>query len=205
MATPTNKRHKKIVLTQLQQLKGATAIKGPKVVFCHLICPHEPFVFSANDSQSPYIQQVAWISKELNRVVDHILQNNQTEPIILLQADHGTVHDCTFLGRKSNYYPLPAVFIKNALSPLNTWYIPEKDKAIKEKLYRSISLVNTFRLIFDYYFNTKLGLLDDHSYMFLQPPTVEKLMFVNVDHILNKPPRGFVDTQQLFSIDFLSP
>ena len=52
----------------------------------------------------------------------------------------------------------------------------------KKILYKSISPVNNFRLLFDSYFQTKMGLLDDHSFLFKR--TGNTFTFTCVDSIL---------------------
>ena len=51
--------------------------------------------------------------------------------------------------------------MKERLSILNAYYLPEEGKKL---LYESITPVNTFRIIFNYLFNTEFEILNDKSY-----------------------------------------
>ena len=76
--------------------------------------------------------------------LEAILANSEQEPIIILQSDHGDTYVEAY--RNLN---------------LNAYYLPE---AGEEKLYPTITPVNTFRLIFDYYFGMDYPLLPDIAY-----------------------------------------
>lgn len=152
------KRHKNITITQLKELKESADLPSPKFVFCHLLCPHPPFVFG-----DTYAHQITFINKQIDTAVAHILKNSKTKPIIILQGDHGYVQDEAFLGKSPTHNSMPKSLIKQAFSILNAWYLPAKNSP---KLYASISPVNNFRLIFDHYFQANLGFLKDHSFLF---------------------------------------
>ena len=51
--------------------------------------------------------------------------------------------------------------LKERIEILNAYYLPDN---AKDFLYDSITPVNTFRLIFNYYFNVSYELLEDKSY-----------------------------------------
>ena len=133
----------------------------PIFVFAHLIVPHPPFVFQAdgrmqmnadyyresgvpvNDEiyKSGYVDQIQFVNEEILEVVERILKESSEEPIIILQADHGD--GLTFS---------PAI--------LNAYYLPGSGS---ERLYPSISPVNTFRLILSEYFGADLKMIEDIS------------------------------------------
>ncbi|HET6823073.1 MAG TPA: hypothetical protein VFH34_10510, partial [Anaerolineales bacterium] len=77
-----------------------------------------------------------------------ILDRSEQPPVILLMGDHG---------------PPPGRFAtqEDRLKILNAYYV---DDAVKEKLYDSISPVNSFRLILNEYFGMNYPLLEDTSY-----------------------------------------
>jgi len=89
-----------------------------------------------------YIDQVVFINKQILPIIDQILAESTTPPVIILQGDHGTDGI-------------------NRMAIFNSYFVPEK---MKEQLYPGISPVNTFRLLFDCLFGTRYGLLDDVSY-----------------------------------------
>jgi len=61
-------------------------VEGPKFVFAHLMCPHSPYVFDAeggsveginwknHKDKQFYLEQYIFISGEIERLVDALLQ-----------------------------------------------------------------------------------------------------------------------------------
>jgi len=74
-------------------------------------------------------------------ILEILIEESDVPPIIVLQADTGT-------GSGSEF------------KILNAYYLPDDGY---ESLFSTISPVNTFRLIFDTYFGSSLGLLPDYS------------------------------------------
>jgi hypothetical protein len=146
-------------LDTLEHLKVLPLIEGPKFVFAHLLCPHVPFVFGpegeyisaenwANyDDRQFYLGQYIFISREIEKVVDELLQKSKTPPIIILQSDHGLkLHGSDIVGADE------------WRKILNAMYLPGMDYS---ELSDSMSPYNTFRLIFNYYFDADYTLLED--------------------------------------------
>jgi len=131
-------------------------IEEPTFVFAHLLVPHFPFVFDRDcsprhhiqgtlgfrgpDDVEAYVDQLVCVNKMVEALADEILARSEVPPIIVLQADHGPSEE---------------------MGIFNAFYLPEDGRSY---LYSSITPVNTFRLIFDFYFGTNLGLLEDKSY-----------------------------------------
>ncbi|MCP4565951.1 MAG: LTA synthase family protein [FCB group bacterium] len=176
----TENPRRQLVLSILEKLSDIHEVQSPKVVFAHVMSPHSPFVFGPDGDYVPqknqnpdarqghdpeslrrmdcidgYSGQVTYICKRLKGVIDDILDNySDNKPIIILQGDHGPrcarVQDSF---RKTN--------MKEIFSIMNAIYLP---KGPVESFYDGISSVNTFRLIFNEYFNTDFDLLTDISY-----------------------------------------
>ena len=66
-------------------------------------------------------------------------------PIIIVQGDHGAVLDDP----------------QRRMTILNAYYLPGGGA---QSLYEAVSPVNTFRVIFNFYFGLQVPLLDDISY-----------------------------------------
>jgi hypothetical protein len=152
--------YRRKTLYTLEHLKILPEVEGPKFVLAHFSCPHEPFVFGANGE---YIANVNWrnyedkqfyrgqyifISSEIGKVVDALLEESEIPPVIILQSDHG---------------PRPWAGGTDVGGDewekiLNAIYLPDMDYS---ELRDSISPVNTFRLIFNYYFDADYPLLED--------------------------------------------
>lgn len=146
-------------------------IKNPFFIFAHILVPHAPYIFGANgepvnerkldregsvwNAKQLYLDQLKFVDKKTIKLVNDILsREKETKPIIIIHADHGS-SSTQDLQRKER----PGErFLKERTGILNAYYLPNNGE---EKLYNSITPVNTFRLIFNHYFHTKYSLLDD--------------------------------------------
>ena len=147
-------------LEMFEFLTNPIDVDGPKFVFAHVNKPHGPSTFDRHgnfieaDSPTvaftrnhdpsvpePYIGQVIYLNSLVLRMIDGILQSSEQDPIIVVTADHGL--DKTGIVK---YYILSAFHLPNGGN---------------EGLYPSITPVNHFRYILDYYFDLDLGLLED--------------------------------------------
>src|SRR3989344_173338 len=156
----------------------------PTFVFAHFLLPQGPYVFNADGSFvseeeaakrtriENYLNQVSYINKEIAAVVDTILENSEPDPIIILQGDHGfafgilatkepeLLKELTFKPGQQEELIIPNV--NYSFPNLNAYYLPDGGDTL---LYDSISPVNTFRLILNYYFGQNFKFLDDISYV----------------------------------------
>ena len=177
---PTYRIHRERILYKLNMIKKVpSSIPGPKIVYNHILVPHPPFVFDRNgniipqnepykmwddsetaggeeDYQKGYREQIIFANQEILEDIDAILAKSKTPPIILLMGDHGPASMFHFdidqpgcvWERTSNLYALLLPGHQN-----------------DGTLYSTISPVNTFRVIFNTYFGTKLPLLEDRTYL----------------------------------------
>ena len=122
-------------------------VGGPKFVFAHIICPHMPYVFGANGelvdpanwlNPQSYLGQYIFITGEIEKVIDALLEKSVIPPIIIIQSDTGAGSDWDKI--------------------FNAYYLPGDGK---NQLYDNISPVNSFRIIFNYYFGDNYELLED--------------------------------------------
>lgn len=150
-------------LFALDHFDDLARMGGPKFVYIHIIAPHPPFVFGPQgESVDPkdfittegqytddkyfqgYVDQVEFISREIVRSLQQLLEESPTPPVIILQGDHGPWKQQG----------------ENRVSILNAYYLPGHSNA----LYPGISPVNSFRIVFNQYFHANDPLLDDLSY-----------------------------------------
>lgn len=163
------------VIFTLQKLPTTPFQKGKKFVFAHIIAPHPPYVFNAKgdpvpnselefadegiDKREKYLNQLIFISNQIIPVLENIIKNSENSPIIILQSDHGPA---SIFGKRDdwlkNYSEEGA---KERSSILYAIYFPDKDY---KNLYSSITPVNTFRIIFNKYFNENLKILPDKTF-----------------------------------------
>jgi hypothetical protein len=166
------------ILYDFEILKRIPEIKEPTFTFAHIICPHPPYIFN-EDGGSPifkplelfyllknkengelwhsqecriYTKQALFVAKQIKIAIEHILSLSP-ESIIIIQGDHGQ-----FLGLADR--PSKKLF-RLRTSILNAYYFPGGKGKL---LYNGISPVNSFRVIFDEYFNENYKLLPDVSY-----------------------------------------
>lgn len=158
------------VLKSFEMLAEMPAIQGPKFVFAHIMCPHWPYVFDADGnpidpidwSREPnhrkkWLDQISFVNKKVEVMVDQILSASSVPPIIILQGDHGIrLTQSTDEGR-----PTEAT-ARDSLEILNALYLPQGGDAL---MYEAITPVNTFRVILNFYFDADLPLLDDESFL----------------------------------------
>lgn len=146
--TPEQDIYERIIF-MLDALENMESIPAPRFVFAHLPAPHAPFVVNSQgefelmtDEDGGYAQEIQFINRRMLEIVRHIIETSEVPPIIVIQADHGYTLD--------------------ARTPiLNAYYLPgEGAKAV----YDSITPVNTFRLIFNEYFQGDYPYLEDKSY-----------------------------------------
>ena len=185
---------KRAVLCTFSKLAEVYKIEGPIFVFAHIDSPHKPFLFGANGEpvtivklkekgrkfvtynpdlyKKNYLNQLIFISKKVEMLIDEILSRSEVPPIIILQADHGP--QLTF----TDGWEHPTKnMLRERTTIFNAYYLPPDGNKL---LYDSITPVNTFRVVFDFYFHTNYGLLGDQSYYSTYARPYE---FINVTDI----------------------
>lgn len=177
---------------QFEKLKECAKSEEPQFVFAHILCPHPPFVFDEHGNSysyhsndfwrdywniPSYVRSIKYLNSKLMEVISHIISESVNPPVIIIQGDHGTAG--ALLERKGylNYNEVHS-FLREELQEnfgiLNAYYMPNGGA---EKLYDSISPVNTFRMIFNHYLGTNFELLPDNSYV------PYKGDFLKIDHL----------------------
>ncbi len=149
------------VLQVFEKLPEAIKIPGPKFVFVHLYCPHEPFVFDARggpaadghlwDHANPdfYLQQYVFISARMLDVAAAILAGSRQPPVIIIQSDHG------YRGSRGRKKWPRRVEREESMKVFNALRLPGVSVAAIDP---SLSPLNNFRLVFNFYFGTNYPL-----------------------------------------------
>ena len=167
---------RKGVLRAFSELGRINRINGPKFVFAHIACPHPPYLFDKNGEPVPdavfkmygnvwhekecYLNQLIFINKKVEVLIGEILSKSMPAPIIILQADHGSAFTLDNIDGSGWSNPTQEM-LKERLTILNAYYMPAGGDKL---LYNDVTPVNTFRVIFNFYFNADFVLLNDRSY-----------------------------------------
>ncbi len=165
---------------QFQALQQMPSQISPKFVFIDLLAPHTPWIFNENCDVVYHLQkdpaivkflpEVNCVNKRLMTAIDAILKNSKTPPIIILQTDEGAKDGNNQAIKYPNKTGVVGGFKGSSIDTnlervriLNAFYLPGSSKNL---LYPDITPVNTFRVIFNEYFNANLPLLPDKVYTF---------------------------------------
>ncbi|MCJ7648734.1 MAG: hypothetical protein MUP85_08990 [Candidatus Lokiarchaeota archaeon] len=152
-------------------------------LFAHIIAPHPPFVLVDHDDfrapssraylsfsdgvhyhkfidslqteyKAKYVAQLRLLNNMILNMLDNLFLSGKNNLIIVLQSDHGP-------GALLNWEHPDSATYAERIPILNAYFFPDSSYAA---LYDSITPVNTFRLIFNNFFNSDLELLEDKSY-----------------------------------------
>jgi hypothetical protein len=91
--------HRQRILFTLDQLGKIAKMPGPKFVFAHIVSPHKPFVFgpqgeSVQQEKDPlvgYRGQVSYLNSRMVPLLQKIISDSASPPVIVIQGDHGGV------------------------------------------------------------------------------------------------------------------
>lgn len=166
----------RISIDQMIDLSLVPQKPGPKFVYLHSLITHPPFDFGRNgyplsetlyaDGYFPdrYVDQLVFTNGLLQNLIDTIMHDSETPPIIILQADEGPLPK-RYIEQGVNFDWQKATIdeMKQKNKILNAYLLPTGDT---KQLYPSISPVNSFRVVLNQYFGQHLPLLPDKTYMF---------------------------------------
>ncbi|MGA2502898.1 MAG: hypothetical protein ABSG01_02260 [Anaerolineales bacterium] len=148
--TTPEMQDRQLVLLALNELGNVPrSIPSPKFVFAHIVSPHSPFIFSPdgkfvvmNETNPGYPDQIQYLNTRLVPLVQNIIKQSETPPIIILQADHGWDNEVRMANFMAIYFPGGGA----------------------SNLYPTLTPINIFRLVFNTYFDQNFPLLADKSY-----------------------------------------
>jgi len=183
------------ILYDFEKLNSMPSIPGKKFVLAHIMAPHPPYIFGPNgeytmivpldismnifktpwDNKNGYVNQLRFVNKKIKETLEIIIKESKQPPIIILQADHGPHLSVD----KDNEARI-------SMRILNAYHLPNGGNQV---LYDTITPINTFRVIFNYYFDYGIPLLADKCYYsaFSSPYMYSDLTdFVSSDITLNE-------------------
>jgi hypothetical protein len=166
----SNERFRGSVLSTFDRLNALPGTPGPTFAVVHVMPPHDPYVFgpqgqsvtvpdpsdNAQHSRAGmklYVDQLRFINHKLLESVDRILARSPSPPIIIIQSDEGFEGSSDVFGKQT----IGDIRVKG----LSAFYLPGKDVST---LPQDLNIVNSFRYLFDQYFGTRFGMLENHSY-----------------------------------------
>ena len=138
----------------------------PKFVFVHILSPHAPYIFGPNgenvspisssdnvNNRNAHVSQVKFMNKNFSELIPKLLDSDK-KPIIILQGDTGS-------GFGINSENPTNSMMKERMSNLNAIYFPNNNY---DEIYDDLTPVNTFRIIFNEFFNENYTLLQDKNF-----------------------------------------
>ncbi|MCL5970620.1 MAG: hypothetical protein M1450_03920 [Patescibacteria group bacterium] len=172
---PKDNDHRSRVAYEFDVFNQIPQIPGPKFVFAHILLPHDPYVFGKNceplaeravssrKNTENYLNQLQCANKKTEAVIEEILANSKSKPIIVIQADEGPMPNQNPVPFNLAWARATDATLKEKFPILNAYLLPNLKK---NPLYPTITPVNSFRLIFDAYFKANLPLLPDRNIIF---------------------------------------
>ncbi|HEX9235536.1 MAG TPA: sulfatase-like hydrolase/transferase [Actinomycetota bacterium] len=165
---------------QFDQLAKSRSLSGPTFVFAHILMPHWPFVFGAHgefkdtpvpfsvvkpsfeqipeEVRNAYVAELQATNTKTLALIDKLLSGPvQSRPVIVLQSDEGFFTQLYGDPQEATDRDLEQHF-----NTLAAYYFPGLQHT---GLYRRMTPVNTFRLLFDDYLGAKFPLLPDRNYV----------------------------------------
>jgi len=164
--------HRNCALYSFNGLSEMPDMKGPTFVFAHILLPHPPFVFdregnyltaeesSKRSRELNYVDQLIATNGMVRKLLDELLSSSEVPPVIILQADEGPLPPETDFP-EFKWEEASKSLLREKMRILNAYYLPNVNGDV---LYPSITPVNSFRIVFNLYFDTDFELLPDKSY-----------------------------------------
>jgi hypothetical protein len=171
-------RERRRILEQFRLLQEVVEDPGPTFTFAHILLPHEPYLFDADGSPVSeaeeaarsrarnYVGQLRFANAKLTEVLDTLLAGSEeTEPIVIIQADEGP-HPVRYQYDQILFrWPLATqAELREKLWILNAYNLPGLDET---EVDPDITPVNSFRMVFREYFGADLPPLPDRTYVFV--------------------------------------
>ena len=178
---------------QIETVKEIGARSEKTFVFAHILVPHDPYVFSA-DGRCPspdemertetekYIEQVRYANSLIKGLVSALLATDGPKPIIVIQSDEGPF-PARYRSEVRSWRDATIDELRAKMGILNAFYFPDGDY---RDLDPEVTSVNTFRIVFNKHFGTKLKRLPDRIYGF--PDTFKIYDFYDITDTLRDDP-----------------
>jgi len=157
-------------IDRIKSSTDSTVNRKPHFVYGHFFSPHAPhLLFDSAGRLKPeqiasdipmvntYPAQVVYTNTLIKEIVTDIREHNKSNTIIIIEGDHGFR---AFKEGHDWFNRTPDSLKKNFFPNFSAIYFPHKNYS---NLYDHISPVNTFRIVFNQYFNQHFPLLKDSN------------------------------------------
>lgn len=172
---PKNNEFRSRIFYEFSVFDQLPELPGPKFVFAHILIPHDPYVLGKNCEAltektvakrtwvDNYVNQLQCANKEMRTTIEKILASSKQKPVIIIQADEGPMPMQNPVPFNIAWGKAGDATLKEKFPILNAYLLPD----IKiNPMYPTITPVNSWRIIFNTYFNTNLPLLPDRNIIF---------------------------------------
>ncbi|MCP4566213.1 MAG: hypothetical protein GY841_01395 [FCB group bacterium] len=195
--------HRERIMFTFDALSKRPESDHPLFVFAHIVCPHPPFVLGPDgkeilsgefqiaaqgrngvwptgaDEEKNYVGQITYVNNRLQKIINHLLDNSETSPIIILQGDHGSLFPRDSAGNVKTAY-------EEKFSILQALYLPGREDI---SFGDDISPCNSFRVIFNQYFKADFELFENRSYF---SSWEEPYRFIDVSEVVGRSARDTI-------------
>ena len=158
---PADRERVLCIFSELPEIQFES--KKPIFVFAHIMLPHGPYVWGPNgehkkiaslmhgveEDKKAYVDQLKFTNKMVQEMIEKIMDEKKRPKIIIIQSDHGDT---------AGKYKSGSAWTHDRLSNINYILLPDKNE---NPLYNTMTPVNTFRVLFNDYFNTNFEVLED--------------------------------------------
>src|SRR5690606_17655384 len=155
-------------ILKLTKEAAAEESESPRFILTHLMMPHYPYYFDKSGRPLPfdqvkegnqhdrknYVEYLQYSNGVFLDLLDKILSNSKSQPIIIFMSDHGFRHFKEVAD--------PSYYFSNHVSI----YLPKKEYSA---FGDSLTNVNLFRTLLNERFNQKLNYLPDTTYIMENP------------------------------------
>jgi hypothetical protein len=170
--------HRAAALFDFNQLDLASREAGPKFVLMHILMPHEPYVFNPDGSYSALSEydskfsplglreQLAYTNDRIKGIVESLQSGPvDTQPIIIIEADEGPYPDRYSKDEIGfDWSKATSAELETKYGVLLSMYLPGQSPAGTPTMYHDMSLINTWPIVLDRYFDAGIPLFPDRSY-----------------------------------------
>jgi hypothetical protein len=164
-----NERFRKSIHSEFSELRSIPAGSDPKFVVFHTLIPHDPFIFGAGGESVTfpadadhtkeigmeyYVEQLQYVQKQLLDSIDQILEDAESPPVIVLQADEGFEVDEALFGEAATR----DIRVKG----IGAYHLPGLDPSAQPD---PPNIVNALRFVFNEYLGTDYEMLGSVSHL----------------------------------------